>query len=81
MLLVLACTVFLLFIVPGMLFGLGRMIAANTDGRRRAVPAPGEVSAASARLEADGRGFHDPEQPAWFRRPMLPPFTRPTLFE
>ncbi len=71
MLLVLACTVFLLFVVPGMLFGLGRMIEANTDGRRRA---------AATRLTADDHGSRDLEQAAWFRRPMLPAFTRPTLF-
>lgn len=81
MLLVLACTVFLLFVVPGMLFGLGRMIEANTDGRKRLAAAKGKGLEVAVQATADSHSAREPEQAPWFRRPMLPPFARPTLFE
>lgn len=80
MLLVLACTVCLLFVAPGMILVLGRVIEANTDGRRRAAAA-GRGREISMQSMGDVHGASDPEQAAWFRRPMLPAFTRPTLFE
>ncbi len=67
MLLVLGCAVFLLFIVPWMLFGLGRMIERATSDRARAMAA-----GADAVRPGDGT-----EQPAWFRRPMQPAFSAP----
>lgn len=79
--LVLACTVFLLFVMPAMIYGVGRMIEANTDGRRRAAAARDTGMDASGRLVNDVSGSGDPEQTPWFRRPMQPPFTKPKLFE
>ncbi len=67
MLLVLGCAVFLLFVVPYMLFGLGRMIEKATNGRARAMAAGNDAVRSS-----DGRA-----QPAWFRRPMQPAFSAP----
>lgn len=61
MLLVLGCAVLLLFVVPWMLFGLGRMIERATSGRARAM---------AAGTDAAG-------QAAWFRRPMRPAFSAP----
>ena len=65
MLLVFGCAVFLLFVMPCILFGLGRMIAMATDGRARL--------AASSTPPAG----HAAEQEAWFRRPMRPAFNGP----
>jgi hypothetical protein len=67
MLLVLGCAVFLLFVVPRMLFGLGRLIERATDGRARAA-AMGTDAA---------RTGHGAEQAAWFRQPMRPAFSSP----
>ena len=67
MLLVLGCAVSLLFIVPWMLLGLGRMIERATNGRARAMAAE-----TGAVRPGDGT-----EQPAWFRRPMQPAFSAP----
>jgi len=79
--LVLACTVFLLFVMPGMIYGVGRMIEANTDGRRRAAAARDAGFDPSKQLTADAAGSGDREQAPWFRRPMQSTFTRPKLFE
>lgn len=79
--LVLACTVFLLFVMPGMLYGVGRMIEANTDGRRRAAATRDTGSGSSKQLTANGPGSGDREQTPWFRRPMQPVFTKPKLFD
>ena len=65
MLLVLGCAVFLLFVMPCILYGMGRMIAMVTDGRARSAPS----SAPSVGYEAG--------QAAWFRRPMRPAFSNP----
>ena len=67
MLLVLGCAVLLLFVVPYMLFSLGRMIEKATNGQARAM-----VAVAAAARSSDGTG-----QPAWFRRPMQPAFSTP----
>ena len=67
MLLVLGCAVLLLFIVPWMLFGLGRMIERATNGRARTM-------AAGTGAVRSGGGM---EQAAWFRRPMQPAFSAP----
>ena len=67
MLLVLGCAVLLLFVVPWMLFGLGRLIERATDGRARAMAM--RVDAVHA---SDGT-----ERAAWFRRPMQPAFSAP----
>ena len=67
MLLVLGCAVLLLFIVPWMLFGLGRLIEKATNSRAR-----GMAAAADAVRLGDGTA-----QPAWFRRPMQPAFSAP----
>lgn len=67
MLLVLGCAVLLLFVVPWMLFGLGRMIETATDGRARA---------AAKRTDA-ARADGATGQAAWFRRPMQPAFGTP----
>lgn len=64
MLLVLGCAVLLLFVVPWMLLGLGRLIAMATGG-----PAAGAAT-------AGGDAAHGTGQAAWFRRPMRPAFTR-----
>ncbi len=66
MLLVLGCAVLLLFVVPWMLFGLGRMIETATSGRARA------AARADAARAGDGAA-----QAAWFRRPMRPAFGTP----
>lgn len=65
MLLVLGCAVLLLFVVPWMLLGLGRMIERATNGRARAMAA-----GVDAVRSGDGT-----EQSAWFRRPMQPAFS------
>jgi len=65
-LLVLACAVFLLLVVPYMLLGLGRLIDAVTNGRARK---------AAARAEAVRAG-RSAEAAAWWRRPMRPAFSR-----
>lgn len=67
MLLVLGCAVLLLFVVPRMLLGLGRMIEMATSGRARAMAAGTDAVRA-------GEGA---EQAAWFRRPMRPAFSGP----
>ncbi len=67
MLLVLGCTVLLLFVVPAMLFGLGRMIETATSGRAR------PRAAGTDAVRAGGGA----EQAAWFRRPMQPAFSSP----
>ncbi len=67
MLLVLGCAVFLLFVVPWTLLGLGRMIHRATNGRAHAMAA-----GVDAVRSGDGT-----EQPAWFRRPMQPAFSTP----
>ena len=67
MLLVLGCAVLLLFVVPWMLFGLGRLIERATDGRARAM----------ATRADDVRPGDGAEQPAWFRLPMQPAFSAP----
>ncbi len=67
--LVLTCAIFLLVVMPALLLWLGRMIEANTDGRRRNEaerPRGGAVTAT-----ADGQGSSGS---AWYRRPMQPPF-------
>ncbi len=69
MLLVLACAVFLLFVVPYMLFGLGRMIERATNGQVRAAATEADVA----------RAEHRTEQAAWFRQPMRPAFSGPSL--
>ena len=69
MLLVLGCAVFLLFVVPYMLFGLGRMIERATDGRVRAAAAGADLA----------RAQHGTQQAAWFRQPMRPAFSGPSL--
>ncbi len=79
--LVLACTVFLLFVMPAMIYGVGRMIEANTDGRRRAAAARDKGMNVSGQLANDVSRSGDPEQIPWFRRPMQPPFAKPKLFE
>jgi len=65
MLLVLGCAVLLLFVVPWMLLGLGRMIERATNGRARAMAAGADAVRAD-----DGA-----KQAAWFRRPMRPAFS------
>ena len=65
MLLVLGCAVFLLFVVPYMLFGLGRMIERATNGRARAAVSGADIARA--------------QQAAWFRQPMRPAFSGPRL--
>ena len=67
MLLVLGCAVLLLFIVPWMLFGLGRMIERATSGQ-------GGTTATRTDPVRPGAGT---AQPAWFRRPMQPAFSAP----
>jgi len=67
MLLVLGCAVLLLFVVPWMLLGLGRMIERATNGRARAMAA----GADAVRMNAET------EQAAWFRQPMRPAFSNP----
>lgn len=79
--LVLACTVFLLFVMPGMIYGVGRMIEANTDGRRRTATARASGMDTSGQLTNEASGSGDREQTPWFRRPMQPPFTRPKPLE
>ena len=64
MLLVLGCAVLLLFVVPWMLFGLGRMIERATNGRARAMAAGVDAVRTDAGTE----------QAAWFRQPMRPAF-------
>ncbi len=66
MLLVLGCAVLLLFVVPCMLLGLGRMIEMATDGRVRAL-----ATGRDAARAGDG----GTEQGAWFRQPMRPAFS------
>lgn len=63
MLLVLGCAVLLLFVVPWMLLGLGRLIAMATGGQAGAAAAGSDAA-------------HETGQAAWFRRPMRPAFTR-----
>lgn len=79
--LVLACTVFLLFVMPGLIYGVGRMIEANTDGRRRTMAARDTGMDMSGQLTNEASGLVDREQTPWFRRPMQPPFAQPKLFE
>ena len=66
--LVLTCAIFLLVVMPALLLWFGRMIEANTDGRRREADRPrsGVVPAG-----AEGQGSSGS---AWYRRPMQPPF-------
>ena len=65
MLLVLGCAVLLLFVVPWMLLGLGRMIERATNGQERAMAAGGDA----VRTDTGA------EQAAWVRRPMRPAFS------
>ncbi len=67
--LVLTCAVFLLVVMPALLLWLGRMIEANTDGRRRrkADRFPGGVVSTTANAQ-DSNGS------VWYRRPMQPTF-------
>ena len=67
--LVLMCAVFLLVVMPALLLWLGRMIEANTDGRRRrkADRFPGGI----VPITADAQGSNGS---VWYRRPMQPPF-------
>ena len=67
--LVLACAVFLLAVAPAVLLWLGRMIEANTDGRRRVKEGRGRSVPAQAH-----DGFGDTP---WFRRLMRPAFGKP----
>ena len=79
--LVLACTVFLLFVMPGLIYGTGRMIEASTDGRRRSMAARDTGIDTSGQLTNEVSGSGDGEQTPWFRRPMQPPFTQPKTFD
>lgn len=67
--LVLACAVFLLLVMPAALLWLGRLIEANTDGRKR-------IQAERTRT-ATSQGEGSPGQVPWFRRPMRPAFGKP----
>lgn len=67
--LVLACAVFLLIVMPVSLLWLGRMIDANTDGRRRSQAERFRSGAIPAAAEGQ-----DSSSTAWYRRPMQPPF-------
>ncbi len=67
--LVLTCAVFLLAVVPAMLLWLGRMIEANTDGRRRREADRFLGGAVSTTADTQGSSGS-----AWYRRPMQPPF-------
>ncbi len=67
--LVLTCAVFLLVVMPALLLWLGRMIEANTDGRRRSQADQLQGVADSDAVEGQGSSSN-----AWYRRPMQPPF-------
>ena len=67
--LVLMCAVFLLVVMPALLLWFGRMIEANTDGRRRGEAGRSPGGTASAIAEGQGSSGS-----AWYRRPMQPPF-------
>lgn len=67
--LVLTCAVFLLVVMPALLFWFGRMIEANTDGRLRSEAARSWGNAAPAMADKQ-----DSSGSAWYRRPMQPPF-------
>ena len=68
--LVLTCAVFLLVVMPALLLWLGRMIEANTDGRRRvAAKRLRDRNAAAAMVQGRDAGCRP-----WYRRPMQPAF-------
>jgi hypothetical protein len=69
--LVLTCAVFLLVIMPALLLWLGRMIEANTDGRRRREADRFRGGAVPAMADAQGSSGS-----AWYRRPMQPLFSK-----
>lgn len=77
MLVVLGLVVGLLFVAPALLLWTGRLIMANSD------PLSRPRSQRSGRTEASAPsvfgGVHDQEnasETSWFRRPMLPAFSK-----
>lgn len=76
--LVLACAVFLLLVVPALLLWLGRAIQANTDGRSRAGIARTRTTGLP---QPRARHGAEADAAAWYRRPMLPAFGRATPAE
>ena len=69
--LVLACAVFLLVVIPALLLWLGRMIEASTDGRRQSQA--DRFRSGVVPTAAEGQGS---TSTAWYRRPMQPPFAK-----
>ncbi len=70
--LVLTCAVFLLVVMPALLLWLGRMIEANTDGRRQSKADRDRGGGNPA--AADGQGS---TSSVWYRRPVQPWFRKP----
>ena len=68
--LVLTCAVFLLIVMPALLLWLGRMIEANTDGRRRVAAERLRDRNAAVATAQDRDAGGGP----WYRRPMQPAF-------